>query len=577
MSKSDSIKSDIEILKQIARKLNEQEIINSLDEVSRKISSKLFYLVVVGLFKRGKSSVINALTGKELAPVSITPTTSVITFFHYAPETRVEVILKGGRHYTISPEDVTYYISEEYNPKNKKEVDCVRIFTNSPLLENLILVDTPGIGSLFSHNTATTIDFLPKIDAALFVMSADLPISQADEEILRQIQESVPKVVFVLNKSDLLCNEDLEKMVNYNINMLKNILNKSINEIILIPVSAREYFSSHKHAGEEDDPGNIKFLRETIIKKITGEKEEIITSRSIKLLLSFSEHLHTLLKVRADTLQMPLNELEKKRESMQKSIEYLSGGKVDFDAVVINRVQQLIKKVTDITENKRKELEEQINNTLIVNSREAWKKIIETDANSFSKMLSDKIIIEYENLKNELEESVKEEFRNILLLYSTISQSFIQEIVKQMKEVLGINIEGIISTFDMDVYSSFYFKTETNYNVPSIKKNIFYKILPEFIIKRKIIKQIYRNCIELINPNAGKMRSDLDYKISESYRKFKYNFDQKLFDLLHSLKKLIDESIEFKSSINQDIEFTLKTIKLEMDSIENIRKHYLYQ
>ena len=144
-----------------------------------------------------------------------------------------------------------------------------------------------------------------------------------------------------------------------------------------------------------------------------------------------------------------------------------------------------------------------------------------------------------------------------------------------MNEILGINIEGIISAFDMDVYSSFYFKTETNYFVPSIRKNIFYKILPEFIVRRKVLKQIYRNCIELINPNAGRMRSDLDYKISESYRKFKYHFGQKLFDLLQSLKNLIDESIQARSTLNQEIELTVKTIKAEMDTIENIRKHYL--
>jgi len=571
MSKSDIINSDIEILREIARRLNKTGIINSLDELSGKISLKLFYLVVVGLFKRGKSSVINALIGEELAPVAVTPVTSVITFFQYAPETRAEVIFRGGRRYTINPADVTYYISEENNPKNKKEVDCVRIFTKSPLLENLILVDTPGLGSLFSHNTATTIEFLPRIDAALFVMSADLPISKADEELLKQIRTSVPYVLFVLNKSDLLGTDDLKKMISYNIKMLKEIFGED-SAPELIAVSARKFFSNNDNY--EPDHGNIKALREKISSRILIGKDEILTSRSINLLLTYSNHLQTLLKVKSDTLQMPLNELEKKLEAMQNSIDYLASGKVDFDAVVKSRIEQLINKVTEVTENKRRDLEAYVNAILINNSTGTWKKIKESDADEFARKLSNEIIKEYEELKTSLEESVKEEFSNILLQYSTLSQSFIKEIIRQMNEVLGVNIEGIIAAFDLDVYTSFYFKTETNYSVPSIRKNIFYKILPEYFVRKMVLKQIYYNSIELINPNAGKMRSDIDYKISESYRKFKYHFDQKLFDLLQSLKKMIEESIENKLSINENIEFSIKIINAEFDKIEAIKKHY---
>jgi len=573
MSKADSIKSDLEILKQIAGKLNEKNVINSLDEIAEKLSSKLFYLVIVGLFKRGKSSIINALIGQELAPVAVTPVTSVITFFQYAPETGAEVYYTSGKKYTIDPAEVSYYISEENNPKNKKGVECVRIFVKSPLLENLILVDTPGLGSLFSHNTATTIEFLPRIDAALFVMSADVPISKADEEFLKQIKDSIPNVLFVLNKSDLLAPGDLDKMMKYNLNMLKEIFGG--DEVIeLIPVSAKEYFR-HSGTGTEDDPGNIVMLRNKINSKILSEKDKILVERSIKLLLSYADHILTLLKVKADTLQMPVHELEQKRESMQKSIDYLASGKVDFDAVVKNRVQQLIARVTEVTEEKRKQLEIYVQNLLVTNSSETWEKIKETDADKFSGELAEEIIKQYDELKGSLEESVKEEFANILLQYSTLSQSFIKEIMKQMQEVLGIQIEGIISTFDLDVYSSFYFKTETNYIVPSIRKSFIYRILPEYFVKKIILKQIYRNSMELVNPNAGKMRADIDYKISESYRKFKYHFDQKLFDLLQSLKNMIEESIKAKSSIDENIETTVRTLKTEMGIIENVKRHYM--
>jgi ribosome biogenesis GTPase A len=87
MTRMHSIKSDIDLLKVVAGNLKDKSVSDSLNELSEKVSSKRFYLVVVGLFKRGKSSIINALIGRGLAPVAVTPLTSVITFFQYGPVT----------------------------------------------------------------------------------------------------------------------------------------------------------------------------------------------------------------------------------------------------------------------------------------------------------------------------------------------------------------------------------------------------------------------------------------------------------------------------------------------------------
>ena len=568
-----SIKSDIEQLKAIAGNINEKSVSISLNELSEKLIYNQFYLVIVGLFKRGKSSIINSLIGRELAPVAVTPLTSVITFFQYGSVTAAEVYFKNGNHVPIDLHDIFLYISEENNPKNYRNVEYVKINTKADVLENIILVDTPGLGSLFSHNTNTTIEFLPRIDAALFVLSADVPISKADEEILRKIKDSIPNVLFVLNKSDLLNSKELEEMVRYNLKMLKEIFKNENNEIELIPVSTREFFRDHKQNGS-NDPGNIRLLRNKINQNIIGSRDEILMSRSIKLLLSLSDQIKTFLTVKSDTLQLSVHELEKKRESMQNSIDYLASGKEDFDAVVKSRIQQLIAKVTEQTEKKRKDLSQYYYNLLIENQVQTWAELKKSDADNYSSELTNNIIKEFDELKTSLEQTVKEEFSNILLQYSTLSQSFLFEIIKQMKEILGINIEGIISSFDLDVYTSFYFKTDTKYAIPSLRKNIFFKILPDTLVRSMVLKQIYTNCLELINPNAGRIRGDIDYKISESYRKFKYHFDQKLYDLLQSLKNMIEESIRTKSSIHENIEATLERLRSEQETIDNIKKHY---
>jgi len=564
-----SIKSDIERLKTIARNVNDQPVLTSLNELSGKLIYNQFYLVIVGLFKRGKSSIINSLIGRELAPVAVTPLTSVITFFQYGSVTAAEVYFKNGNHVPIDLHDIFLFISEENNPRNVKDVEYVKICTKAEILENIILVDTPGLGSVFSHNTNTTIEFLPRIDAALFVLSADVPISKADEEFLKKIKDLIPDVLFVLNKSDLLTRDELDKMISYNNQMHKD----ETKNIELIPVSTRDFFKSVGR-NEVQDPGNIGYLRNKINQKIVGSKDQILLSRSIRMLLSNADQLQTLLKVKSDSLQLPVNELEKKRESMQQSIDFVASGKVDFDAVVKGRVKQLIDKITEQTEQKQKDLSLYYYNLLVENRVQTWTELKKTDADDYFRKLANHILKEFDELKTSLEQSVREEFSNILLQYSTLSRSFLSEIITQMKEILGINIEGIISSFDLDVYTSFYFKTDTKYSIPSIRTNIFYKILPDKIVRSMVLKQIYSNCLELINPNSGRIRGDIDYKISESYRKFRYHFDQKLYDLLQSLKNMIEESIRTKSSIHENLDTTLKSLRSEQENIDKIVKQY---
>lgn len=292
------------------------------------------------------------------------------------------------------------------------------------------------------------------------------------------------------------------------------------------------------------------------------------------MLLSYADQLQNLLKVKSDTLQLPVEELEKKRESMQRSIDFVASGKVDFDAVVKSRVKQLIDKITDQTEQKRRELSHYYYDLLIEKKVQTWAELKKTDADDYFRKIASDILQEFDELKTNLEESVREEFGNILLQYSTLSRSFLSEIITQMKEILGINIEGIISSFDMDVYTSFYFKTDTKYSIPSIRTNMLLKILPDKIVRSIVLKQIYTNCLELINPNSGRIRGDIDYKISESYRKFRYHFDQKLHDLLQSLKNMIEESIRTKSSMHENLGTILKSLRSEQETISKIIEQY---
>ena len=140
----------------------------SLNEARTKLEEEAFNLVVLGQFKRGKSTFINALLGEGILPTAITPLTSVVTILRYGPELRVVVEYLSGRLEQIDLADLPAFITERENPQNKKEVKEVRVFYPSPYLKGGVrIIDTPGAGSVYSHNTEAAYAYLPYVDAGI--------------------------------------------------------------------------------------------------------------------------------------------------------------------------------------------------------------------------------------------------------------------------------------------------------------------------------------------------------------------------------------------------------------------------
>jgi hypothetical protein len=185
-------------------------------------------LAVMGQFKRGKSSFINSLLCLDILPVSVIPVTSIPTFIRYGRETSCVIRFFDNKPDLVirqSLEEIrsalTLYVSEERNPKNRECVSEAVIECDNPILNNgTVLIDTPGFGSTYVHNTKTTVDLIKGCDAVLFLLSADPPFTQTEVEFLKEMKRYVPRIFFIVNKIDQLTVEELATLDPF----LKSIL-----------------------------------------------------------------------------------------------------------------------------------------------------------------------------------------------------------------------------------------------------------------------------------------------------------------------------------------------------------------
>lgn len=191
--------------------LGRPDLARELGLVRSRLLDPAFTVLVIGEFKQGKSSLVNALLGADVCPVDDDVATAVPTVLRWgeqwegavylAPET-AEQELHELR--TVVPVDqVAAYVTEAANPENIKQVRSVELGIPAPLLQGgLVLVDTPGVGGLAGLHAAITLNALPMADAVLFVSDASQEYSLPELEFLETARRLCPHAVGILTKID---------------------------------------------------------------------------------------------------------------------------------------------------------------------------------------------------------------------------------------------------------------------------------------------------------------------------------------------------------------------------------------
>jgi ribosome biogenesis GTPase A len=142
-----------------APSLSQAKILERLNALHERLATERFQLAVLGQFKRGKSTVLNALLGQSVLPIGVVPVTAIPTFLEPATMLRMRVTYESGETKEFEPkqtellrEKLTMFVTEEANPRNVLNVARVDVFLPAELLERgVVLIDTPGVGSTHRH------------------------------------------------------------------------------------------------------------------------------------------------------------------------------------------------------------------------------------------------------------------------------------------------------------------------------------------------------------------------------------------------------------------------------------------
>jgi len=208
----------------------------TLEMIVNRLEKPCFEVAVFGRVSSGKSSLLNHIAGLDVLPVGVTPVTAVPTRLEHGEEATAVVSFSESNPRSIDLKQLWEYASEEGNRGNCRHVTAIVVqVPSSRLKSGVVLVDTPGVGSLASSGAAEAIAYLPRCDLGIVLIDAASTPNQDDVALLRTLYEAGIPAMVLLSKADLLSTSDRAKMAAYIAEQLQQELGLSLP---VHPVSA---------------------------------------------------------------------------------------------------------------------------------------------------------------------------------------------------------------------------------------------------------------------------------------------------------------------------------------------------
>lgn len=553
-----------EVLKIIDKNVNLHEELMALKD---KAENEIFKLAILGQFKRGKTTLINALIGENLLPVGVLPLTSVITVLKYGKALNVKIIFSGKREKTINIKELALYATEKGNPKNEKNVSVIEVSYPSDYLKRGVeFIDTPGIGSTLLHNTEVTQNYLKNIDAGIFLLSSDLPISQTELEFLRNVKHHVIKLFFVLNTYEHKSDTDINELKKFD----KKTLEEELKEKVGI------YLLNAKMALDGKNEKNKQMISKSQMQKFESvlssffmdEKGSLLILSLKNNLLRVIEESVSYFELNLRAIQLPVEEMELKLKEFQNAAERIKEETENAEPILKSEIGKIMEFIDDDSEKFIAEIKQNLLDKLEKKFNELGDLSKGELISQFQAYYLKSIEEAFEPFYANEEDKVRKRFESLALRFSEIANKTIEDIKSHSSKIFGIKISHIPAKDVFTAPSELYYRVEDAFSMPLEDIGL---LLPKFAFRRIYWNKIKSNLEDHLRMNCGRIRGDILYRLNESSTQFLGILDNKVNSIITNTENAIKIGMREKRQKGTKSSGIVPEIENKLNLIKNIK------
>jgi GTP-binding protein EngB required for normal cell division len=535
------------ILSQIAEERSDQGLGQRINIFCKKVENATFNLAVVGEFKRGKSTLVNALIGDNLLPMAVIPLTSIATRIAYGNKTHIAVRFQNNHLIEIAQEDLPNYVTESGNPQNEKLVSSVEIEHSASLLKDGVrLIDTPGIGSAFQHNTTTTYDYLPEIDAAIFLFSADQPASQLELAFLQDVHQFAPRTFLVQNKIDHLSPEELEQSLNF----LKQTIAAQVEcQPVIYPISAKLALNRRLNNAAAETSDGFDVLEKDILSfLVRGKAQTLIASSSARLSKEVAS-TKQLLQLEQHSRKQPLELLRQAITNFGLAADKIKQEQTDAEYIVNGETANLLRQIEDDL----KKFVEEHKTGLVAIIEEAYQSNKDLDKAGLIKALREQLFKQMQSIFDQWraveEEIVTASFQRITMRFAHRANLIVEQISQASKEHLGIEAAAHFEVEPLSTDSRHRYAVDDPFTLAVESLPL---MLPSLLAKPIIHSRFLTAASAELSRNSGRLRADFQERISKTTRDFLAKFKAQVVVSLAEIKSTAERAMTKENQTKEE-------------------------
>lgn len=562
-----AIADHLETIARIAAERKDSQAVEEAQATATKLGENRFYLAVLGQFKRGKTTLINSLLGADVLPVAVVPLTSIITILSYGEQAEVTAYFLSGENRPIRMNELEQYVTERHNPENRKGVRHVEVRYPSPYVrDGILLVDTPGVGSTYEHNTEVTRSFLARVDAAIFLVSVDPPLTAAEAEFLRRAKEEVHHFFFVLNKTDLMTEADMQESLAFTRAQIER--QAGLSGIELFPISARNALEAKKDGDRQKlRSSGLAEFEEALRSFLMRDKGAVLLESWVSDALRIAGDLRFAIEVEVKAAAVPPAELQQKQRLLEIELEKIEQERSDMNILLASEINRL---VGEVESDLNRRVEESLPSVY-----ERLQNFCTTHAKAgrgeLGRLLDDFMSRQVEEVFNtwRLEEDnrMNKVFLAMSCRFTEKTNAIIRDIRSVTSRLFEIGVETFESPETLRAETHLYYKVDPLFYF-AIDKIPF--VLPKFLFRSYVLSRMQDKIKMELYRNAGRIRYDYLERIEKSTHEFRKALNLKIDATLCGIRQAIEHAVSARRTSSEEYERHIATYRQRSGELEAI-------
>lgn len=542
-----------------------------LNQLSDRLTSQKLNLAVLGQFKRGKSTLLNALLGSPILPVAVTPLTAIPTFIGAGESFQLRTTAISGEVEEIPAANAEALhsllqarVTEAENPHNRLGLARVDVTAPSALLERgVTLIDTPGVGSTYQHNTDTAEAVLPECDAALFVVSPDPPITATELDYLARIRATAPRIILVLNKIDVIDPEDKQPAIDF----LRDVAadRAGLEDAPLFCVSARAGLRA-KIAQDSDAlrASGMPRLEDYLLHFLAEEKSQTLEQAAARKASALVGELRFGAETALAVLRMPVDQLSAQLATFERAVVRFEAERtVASDLIAGDRKRILAALDADA---------EQLHDGLLKSLEAGVAPDLDAgnSEDTIISNLSERLPIVFQAEFERLEAKTRARFTETLGVHQARAQDLISDVRRTAANLLAIQYAAPAPEETFVLKKVPFWVTKARDTLHLVPPGAIDGFLPAALRRRRVAQRYRALLNEVVARNVENLRWALRQNLEAGFRDFESRLDEQLRLTLSATREAFQRGLQRRGETLSATDSEVQALQLAVARLSEI-------